>query len=343
MYAKLVVGNTAITALGAMRDIGRLITSGSPSTSLLGAFSTASSVIIDATPAGWTYVGSVTAADRPTIASTGTSTAMTADTNYNLCFSAPCLNSAALKYATLTVSYTSATLGNSFCLAGASSATSQGILTNEGPRITEITSAAVSNAEVQNAATLVTAGVILHIIATARHCTIIEENRGMSAIWESTQTDAHTFYGIAPFVQYCHPASSVTTRVAAVIPTTTTTSVTGSIMTAVFNITNPNTGTNYGTYDPTDGLLWNIGSLAQSFAGTRSNTITSTGAPRYVIAPVFYGLTTKGFPTQYVTGVVPVYWTGASIGSSGDSVDVNGDTYTFFNSGTGFGIILKTA
>jgi len=343
MYAKLVVGNSAITALGAMRDIGRLITSGSPSTSLLGAFNTASSVIIDATPAGWTYVGSVTAADRPTIASTGTSTAMTADTNYNLCFSAPCLNSAVLKYATLTVSYTSSTLGNSFCLAGASSATSQGILTNEGPRMTELAGNAISNSEVQNAATLVTAGVILHVIATARHCTIIEENRGMSAIWESTQTDAHTFYGIAPFVQYCHPASSVTTRVVAVIPTSTTSTISGSIMTAVFNITNPNTGTNYGTYDPTDGLLWNIGSLAQSLAGTRSNTITSTGAPRYVIAPVFYGLTTKGFPTQYVTGVVPIYWTGASIGSSGDSVDVNGDTYTFFNSGTGFGIILKTA
>lgn len=342
MYAKLVVGNSAITALGAMRDIGRLITSGSPSTSLLSAFNTSSSVIIDSTPAGWTYIGSTTAADRPTIASTGTSNAMTADTNYNLCFSAPCLNSSVLKYATLTVSYRSVTLGNSFCLAGASAATNLGILTNEGPRVFENTADAVSNSEVQNAAILVTAGTILHVIANARHITIIEENRGMSAIWESTQTDAHTFYGIAPFVQYCHPASSVITRVALLAPAQVTTTQANSIMAAVFNITNPNTGTNYGTYDPTEGLLWNIGSLAQTLAGVRTNTITSTGAPRYVINPVFYSLSTKGFPTQYVTGIVPVYWTAPSIGSSGDSVDVNGDTYTWFNAGAGFGIILKT-
>ena len=40
MYAKLVVGNAPISALNAMRDIGRLITSTSPSTANLLAFST---------------------------------------------------------------------------------------------------------------------------------------------------------------------------------------------------------------------------------------------------------------------------------------------------------------
>lgn len=343
MYAKLVVGNTAISSLGAMRDIGRLITDANPSISNLGAFNTSSSVIIDATPAGWTYVGSVTVADRPTIASTATSSAMTNDTNYNLCFSAPCLSSSALKYATLTVAYQSATLGNSFCLAGASSATSLGILTNEGPRVFEIAANASSNVEVQSAAILVTAGTVLHVIANSTHITIIEENRGMSAVWESSQTEVHTFYGIAPFVQYCHALSSNISRYAVIVPTSTSATISSSIATAVFNITNPNTGTNYGTYDPTEGLYWNIGSLAQSLASTRANTITSAGSPRYIINPVFYSLSTKGFPTQYVSGIVPIYWTGAGIGSSGDIVDVNGDSYTFFNAGTGFGVILKTS
>lgn len=342
MYAKLVVGNTAISALGAIRDIGRLITDSNPSIASLGAFNTASSVIIDSTPAGWTYVGSVNAGDRPTIATTGTSSAMTADTNYNLCFSAPCLNTSVLKYATLTVSYRSATLGNSFCLAGATAATSLGILTNEGPRVFENSADATNNNEVANHVTLVTAGTILHVIANPRHITIIEENRGMSAIWESSQTDAHTFYGIAPFIQYCHNNTAVFTLRASTIPAQVTATQATSIQTAVFNITNPNTGTNYGTYDPTEALTWNIGSLVQTFTGTRVNTITAAGAPRYLVNPVFYSLTTKGFPTQYVTGIVPVYWTGTGIGSSGDTVDVNGDSYTFFNTGPGFGMILKT-
>jgi len=72
VYAKLVTGSTPIYALNAMRDIGRLITSTAPSTANLLAFSTTSSYIIDATPAGWTYVGSTNANDRPTICATNT-------------------------------------------------------------------------------------------------------------------------------------------------------------------------------------------------------------------------------------------------------------------------------
>ena len=346
MYAKLVVGNSAISALGAMRDIGRLITSGAPSISDLGSFNTTSSVIIDATPAGWTYVGSVTAADRPTIAATGASHAMVNDTNYNLCFSAPCLNSPTLKYAALTVAWqagTTATIGSSFALTGAQSATNLGVLTNEGPRYFETSANAATNNEVLVASLIVTAGSIIHLIASPRHITIINEGRGLSAVWESSQTEAHTFYGTAPFIQYCHNDSSNFTRAPIIVPTATASTLSASILTAAFNVTNPNTGTNFGTYDPTDNMLINSGSLVQTLAGQRTNTITATGAPRYTISPVFYGLTTKGYPTQYVTGIVPIYWTGANIGTTGDIVDVNGDSYTFFGCGTGFGVILKTS
>ena len=348
MYAKLVVGNAAISVLGAMRDIGRLITSASPSISDIGSFNTSSSIIIDTTPAGWTYVGSVTEADRPTIADKTASTAITADVNYNLVFSAPCLNSPALKYIAFTNSWRSTT-NWFFALTGASSATNLGILTNEGPRQWQ-SSAGGSNGEVLNTGFRVNAGDILHVVANPRHITIINEGKGMGAVWESTQTDAHTFYGTAPFVQYCHYTSSNVFRYDTLVPLNVNTTAAESIQTAVFNLTDPNTGTYYGTYDPTETKsipgftypIYNIASLVQSTAGQRANTINTNGSPRYVVNPVFYSISTRGYPIQYVTGIVDVYWTGASIGTSGDIIDINGDSYTFFNSGTGFGLAMKT-
>jgi hypothetical protein len=345
MYAKLVVGNSNITALAAIRDIGRLITSNNPTLSLLGGYSQSSSVIIDNTPAGWSYVGSVTAADRPTIASTGTSTAQVADVDYNLCFSAPCLNSNTLKYCALTIAYRSDVLGNSFCLTGASSATSLGVLTNEGPRVYELKASATNNAEVASQAILcLTGSPVIHVIANPRHITIIIENTGIVAVWESSQTDAHTFYGTAPFVQYCHYTSSVLGRLASITPVAVT-----SVQTpfgwnaAVFNVTSPNTGINYGTYDLTEGATLNIGHFAQTVAGLRANTLSANGLLAYTISPVYYSISTKGYPSQVVTGVVPIYYIGADIGTTGDQVEVNGQTYTFFNAGINLGVILQTS
>ena len=143
MYAKLVVGNAPISALNAMRDIGRLITSTAPSTANLLAFSSSSSIIVDSTPAGWTYVGSTNANDQPTISATNPGTMVNNNVS-NLCFSAPTLaNSSVLKYCVLTQVYTANTTVISsagapantlFALTGAQSATSSGVLTNEGYR-----------------------------------------------------------------------------------------------------------------------------------------------------------------------------------------------------------------
>jgi hypothetical protein len=343
MYAKLVVGNSNITALAAMRDIGRLITSDNPTLSLLGGYSQSSSVIIDSTPAGWSYVGSITAADRPTIATVETSTAQVADTDYNLCFSAPCLNTNVLKYCALTVAYRSDTLGNSFCLTGASFANSSGVLTNEGPRVYETKANATSNAEVASQAILcLTSSPVIHLVANPRHITIIIENTGHAAVWESSHTDAHTFYGAAPFVQYCHYTSSSLTRLGAIVPTAVTATQTAGWNAATFNVTSPNTGLNYGTYDVTDAATLNVGHLVQTIAGLRANTVSATGLLAYTINPVYYSMTTKGYPSQVVTGIVPIYYIGAGIGTTGDQVEINGEAYTFFNAGANLGIILQT-
>lgn len=351
MYAKLVVGGTAITAIAAMRDICRLITSETPTTSLLGGFSTASSIIVDDTPAGWTYVGGNRAADQPTIAATGAATTLDGAA-WNLCCSAPCLSGNTLKYAVFNpVAYTTFAGITGFTLTGASSASALGVVTNEGPRVyqtaTSASSASASySLRLTNKYHKTDASSVIHVIANARHITIIQEGRGLSAIWESSMTDAHTFYGTAPFVQYCHTYSPSTSTEDFIVPTVSTTGInttgTTTMMTALFNITDPNNGTNYGTSN-TCIYAMNLLSLWQTYSSLRSNSINSVGAPTYVITPIFYNASWIGYPTQFVTGVVPIYWTNGNMGNTGDTVDVSGDTYKFFNAGTGFGVIMKTS
>ena len=342
MYVKLVC-STAAYAQACMRDIGRLITATTPSLSMLGGFSQTSSVIIDATPAGWTYVGSNFAADQPTIGATGAALNSTINVYPNLCFSAPCLSGSALKYVALTTTWGAmpgnATNGGYFALTAAQSATSLGVMTNEGPRGYSASGTVITYA----AGVSITgnaAAAVLHLIATPRHITIIQEGRGLSGVWESTMTDAHTFYNMAPVIQYCHSDSTVRTTNSWIIPTVAVAAGAASI--ACIGLTDPNTGTVYGTYGPTRTGTTNLGNLLQNTAN-RTNTCDANGAPKYQIGPVFYSCDAIGYPTQFVTGVVPIYWTASTLGNSGDNVDVNGDTYTLFYAGTGFGVIMKTS
>lgn len=343
MYAKLVVGGSQINVFSAMRDIGRLITSSSPSLSLVSAFNTSSSVIIDNTPAGWTYVGSTQSADRPDIASTGAAAITTGQ--FNLCFSAPMQNSPSLlKYAALTnnatlLAYTSA--GTGFHLTGARSATSLGVLTNEGPRYfstnTDLTRFAGTNIAVD-------AGVVLHLIANPQHITIVIENVGMAAVWETTPTEVQTFYNYPALVQYSHYKSSVLAQTVIYAPTqlAPASPLTTSWSASSFAVTNPNNGTFYGVYDVSNSNTLNIFSLVNSVStALRVNTISATGAPQYAISPIFFTNTLIGHPTQFVTGPVPAYYVSGAMGNTGDSVSVSGDTYFFFNAGA-FGLLMKT-
>lgn len=342
MYAKLVVGSTAINVHQAMRDIGRLITSEAPSVSLLGGFSQASSVIVDDTPAGWTYVGSVSAEERPYIAAVGAAVTYTADTHWNLAFSAPCLEGSALKYMTLNVTHRVAAASNTrnFTMTGAEFVSAEGVATNEGGRY--FWAAAEGATEPDTVSLQTIAGSIIHVIATPRHVTLINEGRGMQAIWETTMTDVHRFYGTAPFVHFSN-AASVTGLAGAIVPTVQTTAAANSFHATVFDVTDLTTGTFYGTYGPTVNDTLNQTYFRQQSSSLRRTTINAAGAPRYQVSPVFLQLGNFGYPTQYITGVVPIYWTAPGIGSSGDSVDINGDTYTFFNSGTVYGVAMKTS
>lgn len=350
MYAKLVVGPSVISSVKAMRDIGRLITSANPTTALLSAFSSTSSIIVDPTPAGWSYVGSVNANDRPTIAAVGSATdttgtfGYTAESDYNLAFSAPCLNQPSrLKYAVLSIVWRGTTAASqyTFALTAAQTVTDQGVRTNEGPR--PITSDTANNGVVETNALAITtvANRIIHLIATPRHITIIEEGRGLCAVWEATNTDVHDFLNRPPVIQYSH-AISTTTRFPIIVPTSYTVTQTGGWMAVAINITNPNTAVTYGTYDITEGSTANLGILAQASATYRNNSIDAAGNPRYQVGPVYFQIGEQGYPVQFVTGVVPIYWTRPGIGTTGDEIDINGDTYMFFNCGTTIGVAMKT-
>ena len=350
MYAKLVVGSSNISAIRAMRDIGRLITSAAPTTALLSAFSSTSSIIVDSTPAGWTYVGSLNASDRPTIADVGSTAdttgtfGYTAEAEYNLAFSAPCLNQPSrLKYALLNIVWRgTGTNQYTFALTAAQTVTDQGVRTNEGPRPVTADTTVNLPPETTALAMACVAGRIVHLIATPRHITIIEEGRGICAVWEASNTDVNDFYNRPPVIQYSH-ATNATTRFPIIVPTAYTTTQTGGWMAVGFAITDVNTGTFYGTYDISENSTANLGSLAQASATYRNNSINAAGSPRYQIGPVYFQIGEKGYPTQFVTGVVPIYWARPGMGSTGDLVDIGGETYTFFNCGITVGVIMKTS
>ena len=399
MYAKLVVSAAAdLTPFKAIRDIGRLITSASPTTALLEAFSSTASVIVDSNPAGWTYVGSNYATDASGIPAVGAGTTPTTGSYYNLCFKAPINNYPSLyKYCALTISYSTigatATIGG-FTLSGAESFSSSGVATNEGIRFGTSGSTTIESNGSLEYYFKPEASAIFHVIANERHVTIVKENQGIMAIWESSMTDVDIYYNQAPFIQVWHPTTNGPrmermtqgeTQVLFALPQNTP-RVGSARMTAVtdvrgqahigFNITDPNTVTTYGTFDLSD---WNLRSFLTGYdlavvgsygAGIPStgngqgadvyrmnrnirsliltsnthfqSTISSTGAIRYAIAPIYYCNDQLGYPTQFVSGITPVYYANSGIGNNGDTVSINGTDYTYFDTGYAYGILALT-
>jgi len=351
MYAKLVVGGSDANVYQCIRDMCRLLTSATPSISDLSGqgFNTSSSAILDNTPAGWTFVGSNKTTDTPTIGAGGADATLSTTVYHNWAVSAPMANDAAkLKYALFTAAFTGVSntspFKSMFFLSGAESVNSSGVATNEGFR----QGASGTGTTIQNGTLNVGSGSVIHLIANARHITIVQEAKGMMALWETTTTDVHTFYDKAAFVTYAHPnaaAGSLGTINSSPIPNTGTVS-TSIIAGVVFGVTNPNTGTFSGTYDISINGTQNILNFFQSSLTARANSIDASGNPKYQISPVFFQASSIGYPTQYITGVVPIYWCRAGLGSTGDTVDIGGDTYTYFNaanSGGAYGVLMKTS
>jgi hypothetical protein len=349
MYAKLVVGASAGNLYQCLRDICRLLTSAAPSMSDLSGlgFSTSLSSIMDATPAGWTFVGSTKSTDQAGIGAGSADATFSTTTYHAWALSAPMANSASLKYALLNQSCISAsTVGPTvFSLSGATSVTSLGVATNEGYR----PYSATVTTGLQNATHAVAASATFHVIANPRHITIIREGRGMMALWETTTGEINTFYNKG--VSFCTLSHALSTEVSvstAAVPSTVGTSVIGA---SIFDIVDPNTGTAYGTYSPVNNYNGpnnypNAHFFLQLTLNARPNTYDAAGNQRYQVTPVFVNCTNVGQPVQYVTGVVPVYWCKAALGSTGDTVSINSEDYLFFNcgaAGASFGLLMQTA
>lgn len=351
MYAKLVVGNAADGNIyQCIRDMCRLLTSQNPSINDLSGlgFSTSTSAVLDNTPAGWTYVGSSKATDTPSIGS-GSADATFISAYHNFALSAPMKDdSTKLKYAIFTQAFSGASLSTPFrslfSLTGAEFVTSNGIVTNEGYR----QGSTATGTNITNSNLHCGIGSVIHLIANGRHITVIQEGKGMMALWETTTTDVHTFYNKPAFVTYFHPTTTIN-GIAAISSTTTpntSTTLSDHIAGLAFGVTNPNNGTFYGTFDLSAARTMNFQNFFQCSAITRANSIDALGNPKYQISPVFVHASTIGYPVQYITGVVPIYWCKSGIGSTGDTVDIDGDSYLYFNAGTtgtAFGVLLKTS
>lgn len=134
----------------------------------------------------------------------------------------------------------------------------------------------------------------------------------------------------------------------------------GQIMTNynMFDVTNPTNSTYYGTLN-----LGHIGQFQSNTGGTFTNTlnmlcvqpylmrtattdkiqsISSTGENRNIVSPIFFSPHSVGYPTIYVTGVCDIYTTRASIGTTGDTMLINGVTYTYINAGTRSFAVLQS-
>jgi hypothetical protein len=354
MYVKLVTPTSASSSWYYIRDIIRLLTSSAPTTSLLTAFNSSTSVVVDATPAGWTYVGSTLAADQGAAPSTSVSDYVATTSPINLwAISAPCLEGSTLKYVTLTPAMpasTPSTTNQFINLTAARSVTALGVATNEGIRC--YTSNATITTTVNRTSMLFGSGTTIHLIATARGITLVSEGLGLMGVWETSMTDPHRFYSTAPVCVWqngdCSGASTGKTAVlTSVIPQQGATQTANTFASCVMNITDVNTGTVYGPIEPVlvnTTVITNTNNwINDAGAIMRNNSITTAGTPVYQVSPIYVQPGQYGYPNMYVTGVYNAYWCKPGLGNSGDTVLVNGNYYTYFNSGVMVGFLAQTS
>ena len=362
MYAKLIMSTPPSNYNDFCRDIIRLITSASPSTSLLSSntWNVAACVIIDATPAGWTYVGSNYTGESGSSGlsapnSVGSSPTSNNNTSYRWVASAPCSSplSSKTKYLVMTSqihvqnnSQYVATLGT------ATSSTSGAALTNEAARIYYYNSGTGTN--VPSDPWGFSGAGTYHLIANARHVTLIKENSYVQAVWEHAATDPHIFYNITPVVFYswysstANSAAYFSSITGAVNGSLTSTSVPYNDGAWVINITDTTTGVNYGSRPVNVSASNNYydNGAAQPYLWPHLGKVTtsnSTGLARQLVSPIMFHLFHHGYPTMYVTGTTPVYMTKGNVGTTGDSINVNGTTYTYFNVNGALGLAMLTS
>ena len=363
MYAKLALSSnfTAASMQVCIRDMVRLLTSPNPTISLLsssGGFNVGASSIIDATPAGWTYVGSNVdnaSLNAPNSSTALISTAINGNSGARWVISAPCAapNASKLKYAVF--AGMGFFLGSNVFqnagiqLAGATGGSVDGSTVNTGLLVQEYSGQGSAST---NFGFGLQAATTYHLIANARHVTLIAEGFGVVALWEHSYSEVHQFLNQIPMVQFCqYGANGITSSLGGDTRTgintysaTQTQSVNPVPIFAVntFNTTNIGTGTTYGAYAH--------GNMTRPFQpylyphqGVKGVSVSATGLNRNIVNPIMFNHFEFGYPTIYVTGVVPAYMCRGAIGSPGDVVSINGTDYVYFPVNTQMGLALLTS
>ncbi len=339
MYAKLVTGGSTVIPSLLIRDIVALCTSADPSIDDLSGsgFSTSSSVVVDNTPAGWTYVYSTL--DLGTLGS-----GSTPGGSYDWwAMKSPCLAPAGKeKFVLLNTIYNDTTTYGGIWLSGASNVVNT-TLTNRGTYGYTTTTGGATTliGELYNAFSTV-ANQTFHLIATPRFVILMKEGVKYHAVFEHSASELHEFYDIAPF---CQLNMGSTTQSGGVTGPGTlggaqaggTTGSGNANVFEIFNYTDPGTNINYGVLSfggPGSGGINAADSLAlQPFIwpSRMTTTLSSSGASRNIVKPMLFHGFSYGLPTCWITGVSDVWFTRGSAGTTGDTMTINGVTYTYFN------------
>ena len=358
MYAKLVysaglsqTSNTRFSPFNMVRDIVRLCTSPSPNVNNLVAFSNTSSVIVDTTPAGWSLVYSDVDGTTLPDANTDANASPSTQVNY-WAISAPCLGpvDGTTKYAKLTTTYisnknaSSGTPSNSgFSLTSAVSVSNTGTVTGEGYRLQYPTGTPSSAEATRLAAWDLSGNGTYHVIATQRHLTIIKDAAGYHSIWEHSISDYHTFYGITPVIAAAFRGTTVSgpnsTAPASTSPPTGAISNTIDNVRCLHNITDVNTGTNYSAISMAGQENQPYLSISNLYSNMK--TVSRGGTTRNIVMPIMFQLMQWGVPTCFVTDICDIYMCQGGIGTTGDTITINGTVYNYFDCGS-IGLAIGT-
>jgi hypothetical protein len=243
-----------------------------------------------------------------------------------------------------TIAYTDTLTQGSFAISGASNvATGSTTITNLGsnPRPTTTTSAATFGTDVYMGFGSL-ASQTWHLIATPRMLLLYKEDAKFNAIFEFSASEAHQFYNVPAFAQYMISSSTLYSATASAGSlggqTLTGTSGVGNIICLeTFNWTDPNTTTNYGvlSFGGPDAagstLAQGLGHQPYMWPTGLTTTIAANGATRNTVKPMMIQGFSYGMPTCWITGISDIWMTRGSAGTTGDTMTINGSTYTYFN------------
>lgn len=350
-----------------IRDIVRLCTSPSPNINYLVAFSNTTSSIVDATPAGWSLVYGNNDGTTLPAANTDPNAARLDSTGASgvgyWAISAPCLGPQAntVKYAKLSVNMGTGSTNFQDSVVVGIQLTSAVSISNTGTIVGEnyrgYWTSFSTTAGDQASLTMNSLGGngTYHLIATQRHLTIIKEGVGYYGLWEHTISDYHKAYNITPVVQVFSKGSGYTTVVSSGHPNSPR--ITGPVPPKnystsgsdasnqinnhrfIFNITDINNATSYSNLSL--GIPWLQPYIHAVSPGIGANqvssmrTVSSNGLTRNIVQPIMFNYHQFGVPTCFVTDICDIYMCQSGIGTTGDTININGVNYTYFDCGTG--------